>query len=116
MKWDRNKRLLWTIGDSYSFKLSKNNCSKLLFALCCCDGAIHGTNTEDVNSGIPVSMMRTHKVRAVFLISLPVGAESLFRELTWHGILEVPPKASVESVPVVLSTEAKTITFSDELP
>jgi hypothetical protein len=83
----------WYVGDRKPFRLSKNRCQRLLYAILVCDGKIHDCQTFSLDrktgkllDGIPVG-----KADAVFSISIKNGTEKLFSEIMGEtDILEEP--------------------------
>lgn len=94
MKWDRKERKYWCVGDRKPFRLSRGRSARLLYALVACDGAIHETFSLDFRDGEAFRGMPSHECAAVFLISLPVGAEGRFEEIVGPGFLTEPPRIS----------------------
>jgi hypothetical protein len=90
-------RTYYHIGNLKVFRLSKDRCQRLLYAILACQGQIHDCMTFSLDcktgkllDGIPVG-----KADAVFSISIKKGTEDLFRGIMGEALLEVPPTIHV---------------------
>jgi hypothetical protein len=85
-----HKRNYWDIGDSEPFRLSKDNCQKLVEALVLCGGEVTSTFTLDDHAGEWRHGLKAHQAAVLIRVSIPEGREDRFREILGHPIEEPP--------------------------
>jgi hypothetical protein len=97
MRWLGVGRKYWDVGERIPFRLSRQRCTDLIYALVACDGRIHDTFSLDIHDGEARLNMKPHECAILLRISLPEGAEARFEEIMGKGILTDPPKIQLNS-------------------
>jgi hypothetical protein len=84
----------YIVGDHPPFRLSKDNCQKLLAALVACGGRINDTDnfSFDRTTGKLYEGITLGRADALFSISIPAGREEIFDYWMGENIRELPPE------------------------
>lgn len=84
-------RKYWDVGNDVLFRPSRERSQRFLAAMIRCDGRIHDSYSLDVWNGELKYSMKIHQIAILYRISLPTGAEDLFRTIMGEDLLTEPP-------------------------
>lgn len=102
-RWLGKPRKYWDVGEDVPFRPSKDRSQRFLEAMIRCDGRIHDQFSLDVHDGEIRYNQKVGQIAVLYRISLPEGAEDLFREIMGEDFLTLPPEYQLNSPPVKAS-------------
>lgn len=98
-----NVRTYWVVGENPHFRLSKDNCQRLIAALVASGGRIEDSDTFSFyksflnipKKGELIEGITLGRADAIFSISIPAGNELIFDRWMGGSFLEKPSKIQV---------------------
>lgn len=94
-RWLGKPRKYWDVGEDVPFRPSKDRSQRFLEALIRCDGKIHDQFSLDVRDGEITYNQKVGQIAVLYRISLPEGAEDLFRQIMGDDFLTPPTQVHV---------------------
>ena len=91
MKWEKQVRRFWDVGEETIFLLSKPKLQRMMMALIRCDGKLHDCYCMEKEYGSSRLNETPQFCSAVLRISLPEMAEAEFEKISGMKLTK-PPK------------------------
>lgn len=82
MKWDKQDRKFWDVGEEKPLSLSEKPMANVMRAIVQCDGKIHDVHCMYKETNGPKLRFENRYTEVALRISLPVGAENDFTQLS----------------------------------
>ncbi len=89
------ERTPWLIGNRKVFRLSKDNCQRLLHAILATNTHVYDMDSTSFSSrGYLIQGVTIGKADALLAVSVPTGSEGRFNDIIGYDILEEPLQIS----------------------
>lgn len=86
--WDHDNRKTWDVGEETIINLTDKPLSSVMRAIIQCDGTVLSTFSLEKTHSSHELRFKPRYCSVVMRISLPVGSEKIFEEISGHTLSE----------------------------